>query len=49
MATGLTACDFRTSPPNATVPQTASLRLTVTRVTGESVTLFHAAGSGWLP
>ncbi len=49
MATGLTACDFRASPTSATVPQTASLRLTATRATGESVTMFHSAGSGWLP
>lgn len=49
VATGLTACDFRASSPSATVPQTASLRLTATRATGESVTMFHSAGSGWLP
>jgi prepilin-type N-terminal cleavage/methylation domain-containing protein len=49
MATGLTTCDFRASPPNATVPQTASLRLTATRSSGESITMFHSAGSGWLP
>jgi MSHA biogenesis protein MshO len=49
VATGLTACDFRASPPSATVPQTASLRLVATLASGESVTLFHAAGSEWLP
>jgi hypothetical protein len=49
MATGLTACDLRASPPSATVPQTASVRLTATRNTGESITMFHSAGSGWLP
>jgi prepilin-type N-terminal cleavage/methylation domain-containing protein len=49
MATGLTACDFRVSAPNATVPQTASLRLTATRNSGESITMFHTGGSGWLP
>jgi MSHA biogenesis protein MshO len=49
VATGLTACRFVASPSSATVPQTASLTLTATRASGESVTLFHAAGSGWLP
>lgn len=49
VATGITSCDFRASPTSATVPQTASLKLTATRSTGESVTMFHSAGSGWVP
>jgi MSHA biogenesis protein MshO len=49
VATGLTACIFNASPVSATVPQTASLTMTATRPSGESITMFHAAGSGWLP
>jgi hypothetical protein len=49
VATGITSCDFRASPTSATVPQTASLKLTATRASGESVTMFHSAGSGWVP
>lgn len=49
VATGITSCDFRASPTSAIVPQTASLRLTATRSSGESITMFHSAGSGWVP
>jgi prepilin-type N-terminal cleavage/methylation domain-containing protein len=49
MATGLTSCDFNAAPFSDTVPQTASVRMTATRNTGESITMFNNSGSGWLP
>ena len=49
MASGLTSCDFNAAPVSDTVPQTASLRMTATRPMGENITMFNAAGSGWLP
>lgn len=49
LATGLTTCDFRASPLSASVPQTVSMALTATRGSGESITIFHVAGSQYLP
>jgi MSHA biogenesis protein MshO len=49
VATGVTTCDFQASARSAVAPQTASLRLVATRASGESVTMFHSGGSGWVP